>query len=314
MSRSKTTVAPSEHVVQFYDRDEQLVEGVAHFLSGALQRGNAVIVVATDAHRQAFAARLRSAGLDVDGAADSGQYLALDAATTMASFMVDGAPDPGAFDANIGALVRKAQVPGRQLCIFGEMVALLWADGQVPAAVELERLWNRLGDQEPFSLLCAYASDLMGAGSLLAEFDLVCHLHSAIVGGSSDDIRRGVVGGASGNFARAYEAPRAARHFVIDTLGEWGLGHLCDDAALVVTELATNAVLHGQSDFRVVLSATPTSVRISVADNSGASPGCQDFSSGASSGRGLGLVSALSCGWGTAHVGEGKVVWADLAR
>ena len=47
----------------------------------------------------------------------------------------------------------KAEQP---VCVFGEMVWLLWDAGQVNAAIEVETLWNELGHQYPFSLLCAY--------------------------------------------------------------------------------------------------------------------------------------------------------------
>jgi hypothetical protein len=64
-----------------------------------------------------------------------------------------------------------------------------------------------------------------------------------------------------------------------------------------------------------VVAAAPGSLRIAVADDDPATPGSQDFSLSGSSGRGLGLVAALSRQWGTTHVqGGGKVVWAELLR
>ncbi len=141
-----------------------------------------------------------AAGVDISAVRTTGQFVALDAAETMAMFMVDGAPDPDRFDAVVGALVREAQASGRRAFIFGEMVALLWVAGQVTAAMDLERLWNRLGAEEQFSLLCGYSNQLLAGAGLLAEFEEICHLHSAIVGGSPADVRRGAVGAASRMF------------------------------------------------------------------------------------------------------------------
>src|ERR1700720_4026026 len=62
--------------------------------------------------------------------------------------------------------------------------------------------------------------------------------------------------------------PAAARHFAIGTLRRWAADHLADDAALVVTELAANAVVHARSDFTVALSAQGDTLRISVRDAS----------------------------------------------
>src|SRR5260370_27741712 len=74
--------------------------------------------------------------------------------------------------------------------------------------------------------------------------------------------------GATCTFAFSREAPAAARHFAIGTLRRWAADHLADDAALVVTELAANAVVHARSDFTVALSAPGDMLRISVRDAS----------------------------------------------
>src|SRR5262249_20760656 len=68
----------------------------------------------------------------------------------------NGWPDEGRFAAVVGDLVTR--IAGRRLRIrvFGEMVALLWERGQREAAIHLEKLWNALGQQHRFALLCAY--------------------------------------------------------------------------------------------------------------------------------------------------------------
>jgi hypothetical protein len=303
-----------DHLLQLYDDDEQLVDGVAVCLGPPLCHGDVAIVVATRAHGDALATKFELAGVDVAAAKAADRLVVLDAAETMDKFVVDGVPDPELFDLVMGGLVRQAQASGRRLYIFGEMVGLLWAAGQVAAVIELERLWAQLVQESSFFLLCAYSRQLMGGAGSLSQFDKVCQLHSAIVAGPLADMGNAAAGGTSRTFAKATDAPRAARHFVLATLHEWGADQLNDDAALVVTELTTNAVVHARSEFRVVLSATPTSVRISVADTSPTEPGCRDFSLVGSSGRGLGLGAAISSQWGTAHVQGGKVVWAELRR
>ena len=69
-------------------------------------------------------------------------------------------------------------------------------------------------------------------------------------------------------FAFSREAPAAARHFTVATLGACGAGDLAEDAALVVTELAANAIVHAHSAFTVILSAHDDLLRISVRDAS----------------------------------------------
>ncbi len=121
--------------------------------------------------------------------------------------------------------------------------------------------------------------------------------------------------GATCTFAFSREAPAAARHFAIGTLRRWAADHLADDAALVVTELAANAVVHAHSDFTVALSAQGDTLRISVRD---ASPLPSPEVAGSLSPaplHGLGAVDALASRWGVEPLGNaGKIVWVDLRR
>ena len=118
------------------------------------------------------------------------------------------------------------------------MVALLWDDGLVNAAVQLEAMWEELRRRHPFSLFCGYRAD--SVTSDIDAFAEMCRLHGEILHGE-------IVGsrcGTTRTFAFSREAPAAARHFAVATLNAWGAGNLADDAALVVTELAANAIVH----------------------------------------------------------------------
>ncbi|MEA3020267.1 MAG: hypothetical protein QOI47_1791, partial [Actinomycetota bacterium] len=116
------------------------------------------------------------------------------------------------------------------------------------------------------------------------------------------------------SFAGQATAPGKARRLVIDLLQQWQLDDVVDDAALVTTELATNAVTHAECGFTVTLSVEGDMVRISVLDASGALPQERALDSVSSSGRGLHIVDALAVRWGTDVVAEGKLVWAELRR
>ncbi|MGH9105815.1 MAG: MEDS domain-containing protein [Acidimicrobiales bacterium] len=300
------------HVVQFFDQDDDLASGVAAHLEAGLSLDQGAVVIAGRPHRVAVASRLRELGIDTAALKAGGCYQDLDAAETLEAFLVDGWPDAEAFAAVVGGLLRRAGNDGRPLRVFGEMVALLWSAGQVPAAIELESFWNELSRLVPFSLMCAYPSQSVSGVEHLQQFERLCHLHSGVVGPPPGCVRRGSTGGAVSVFAKADDAPRWARHFVQDRLGEWGAEAYAADAALVVTELATNAITHAGTEFRVVLSLAPGSVRISVADGNGTEPGLHEFSSGGNSGRGLGIVSAVAARWGTEPLAAGKAVWAEL--
>lgn len=80
----------AEHFVQFYDTDAFLINSLRDFVRCGLDAGDACVVVATGAHREALEEALRAGGLDVDGPKGRGQLVSLDAAETLSEFMVGG--------------------------------------------------------------------------------------------------------------------------------------------------------------------------------------------------------------------------------
>ncbi len=171
----------AEHFVQFYETDAFLLNSLRDFIGAGLATDDACIVVATEAHREGLDERLLAYGLDVAAARAAGRYVALDAAETLAQFMVNGAPEPGRFTQVIEPLVQQAAQGNRRVRIFGEMVALLWAEGNQESAIGLEELWNQLLKTHPFVLFCAYPMDGFGGERVAAPFGHVCSTHSRVV-------------------------------------------------------------------------------------------------------------------------------------
>ncbi len=306
MTDQLTQTRPCDHVVQFYLSDDEMVETAGRHLADAIGSGSLAIVIATPVHVRAFAAWLAAAGIDVAAAVADGSYVVLDAGETLQRFLVDGRPDARRFDAEIGELVRSAAAGGRRVCAYGEMVALLWGEGKVNAAIQLESLWNELSTRVPFSLFCSYPSVSATGEDQTEELAQVCCMHSAVIG--PDPRQRAIR-----RFVASPEGPRESRHFVLATLDELACEQFATDAALVVTELATNAIEHARSDFTVSVVASNGGVRIEVRDWSLLEPRLRESSPLATSGRGLLLVDALASEWGIVRRGDVKVVWAQLA-
>jgi anti-sigma regulatory factor (Ser/Thr protein kinase) len=106
----------------------------------------------------------------------------------------------------------------------------------------------------------------------------------------------------------------AARHAVEEALRAWGLEGLAWTAALLVTELTANALLHAGTGFTVsLLTVAGGRVRIEVADGSRRTPRTRRFGEDATTGRGMHLVSDLSADWGVQTSMTGKTVWVELA-
>jgi anti-sigma regulatory factor (Ser/Thr protein kinase) len=311
---TRARVEPRDHVVLFYDDDTQLVRTVARYLFDGLTADENVVVVATATHVEAIEATLGRAGIDVVDARSTGQLVMIDAAEAMSRFMVDGWPDQRAFNAEMGELVRRAGGSSGRLRVFGEMVALMWEAGHVSAAVELEALWNELGREAAFSLFCAYRAQSVIGDDHGESFRHLCHCHSAVVGGVPMAAQSGH--GQRAEAARSFRGEAselgAVRQFVVDTLLRWGHDRHLENASIVVSELATNAITHARSDFIVSMSSSHGSFRLSVRDTSTTLPSVRAPLPTTMSGRGLLLIGVLAQRWGTEIVADGKVVWVEF--
>jgi anti-sigma regulatory factor (Ser/Thr protein kinase) len=104
-----------------------------------------------------------------------------------------------------------------------------------------------------------------------------------------------------------------ARRFLRDTLQRWDAAGYTDNAELVLTELVTNAILHAKTDIRVRVDLGPDGLRLEVVDHSPRQPIARHYSTEATTGRGLGLIEALTSRWGVQPGQAGKTVWAELA-
>jgi excisionase family DNA binding protein len=170
-----------EHFVQFYEADDFLLDAVRGFMGTALRAGDSGILVATGAHRQRLEERLQAHGLDLADARASGRYVSLDAAETLSRFMVDEAPDPERFSEVLGGIIARAAEGGRRVRMFGEMVALLWAQGNQVGALRLEELWNDLARTHSFSLFCAYPMDELVGEAHTERLTEICSEHSRLI-------------------------------------------------------------------------------------------------------------------------------------
>jgi anti-sigma regulatory factor (Ser/Thr protein kinase) len=295
-------IRPREHVVQFYDRESELGPAVGAYLTQAVRAGEVSIVIATPEHRTAFERELAAASVALDEVDRDGMIVWLDAAATLARCMSDGRIDRAAFRSAVGSTVRAAGRTGRAIRAYGEMVALLWDAGDVLGAIELEKLWNELAAELEFSLWCAYHGHSLGVHDHADALDEVCHLHTC------------VINEATARFAAGADAPLAARRFISSVMARRPYeGRVqTGDVRLVVSELATNAVIHAGTPFSVSVLCTGSAVRISVRDWSPTPPLLRTGGVTSLSGRGLGLVAALADAWGVEPDSDGKTIWAEL--
>lgn len=139
--------------------------------------------IATPPHRDAILGRMRDATLPVDRALRSGRLTVLDAFEILSAFMREGRPDPTRFRDTPGPVLADARLRSARTTVraFGEMVDLLWSEGNADGALQLEHLWNDLADTHGFSLLCAYSMRNFSRESHALVLQSICAHHAHVI-------------------------------------------------------------------------------------------------------------------------------------
>jgi len=171
---------PHCHEVQFYSDDAVLLDSLVRYVDQGLMAGEGVIVIATREHLRALEEHLRGFTIGMATNRFTDAYITIDAHEGLAKFMVNRWPDDELFLEFVMGLVRRASARGRRVRAFGEMVALLWAQGNTTATVRLEHLWNSVCKRKSLPLFCAYPKTGFNqeASKSLAE---ICAAHSRII-------------------------------------------------------------------------------------------------------------------------------------
>ena len=112
----------------------------------------------------------------------SAKYAPFDAAETLGLFMHAGEPEAFRFNALVGGLIKSAISRGAGVRAFGEMVAILWDEGNRDGAIKLEGLWNDLAEEHDFTLFCAYRQNQFATEADRAAFSSVCQAHCSVIG------------------------------------------------------------------------------------------------------------------------------------
>jgi signal transduction histidine kinase/ActR/RegA family two-component response regulator len=180
MDRPDPSPIAPEHLVQFYDEDAALIDSLVDYVGTGLATDRSCLIVATKDHRDTVEERLRGVGLDLSTAQAAGQYVAVDAADTLARIGLGDGADSRRFAAVVGTLLGRLR-PDRPIRVFGEMVGLLLERGEAEATLRLETLWNELGATRAFELLCAYPLAPLGGCDLAHPIVEICARHSRVI-------------------------------------------------------------------------------------------------------------------------------------
>ena len=177
-------IEPHDHAVRFYDDDAVLLDGLNGLFGSALRDGDSAVVVATSPHRDGLTRRLELQGANLGRAVDQGRFIALDAHETLRHLMRGGDIDAERFSDLLGGTIAQARSAAKgkhsRVVVFGELVAILCAEGKHQTAERLEDLWNKLSRTQQFTLHCAYPMDVFGHAADAESFGRICAAHSSV--------------------------------------------------------------------------------------------------------------------------------------
>lgn len=173
--------AMGRHEAEFYSDERSFLDHLAQFVGVALQAGNAAIVLAAEPHRDGLLGRLQAQGVDIRAAIEQGRYVALDAADALSEFMLHARPDPVRFLKLLRSLIETAtkSQQGRptRVAIFGECAPLLWEQGNPEAAIQTEKLANRLIREYDVDILCGYSLSRLQGRMNPHTYERICAEH-----------------------------------------------------------------------------------------------------------------------------------------
>jgi DNA-binding NarL/FixJ family response regulator len=172
------------HAVQFYPDDAAFLVGFARFIETALNAGDAVIVVATESHRNNLFQTLQAQGLNLGAAIEQGRYIPLDVAETLSTFMANDLPDPVRFQKVAGEVVAVAAKAAKgeyhRVSACGECAPTLWAQGNADAAVQVEHLWDEMAKACNIDILCGYVLNTFQREQESQVYERICAEHSVV--------------------------------------------------------------------------------------------------------------------------------------
>jgi signal transduction histidine kinase len=170
----------ASHFVQFYDDEAFLFETVARFAGAGLEAGERVLLISTPEHVAGVLGQLDPER--VARALREGQISVVDARSLLAALLVDDMPDAARFREALKPLLEApAETSARPLRAFGEMVNVLWRDGNPRAAIRLEELWMEAVREHQLVLLCGYAAANFREPGDALGFSDVCATHSHVL-------------------------------------------------------------------------------------------------------------------------------------
>jgi hypothetical protein len=179
--------------MQLFDSDSSLAETLATFIQEGLAEGDVVLIVTTGERWDLVLNRLASRGVSVVVPIQSRRLTFMDSRDLLRQFMRRAGPSPELFEAVVGRAVRNLAASTNRLRVYGDMVDRLAGTGDYASAHRLEILWNELGSELSFQLLCGYSALHFGSSHRTETLRLICRCHSGVRSSRDDTLSSGLL-------------------------------------------------------------------------------------------------------------------------
>ena len=184
LTRAHRAEIASRHDVTFYSDDQRFLNELAQFVAGALKSGSSAVIAATDSHLTGLLSRLRIQDVNIGAAIEQRRYIAVDAAHTLSTFMVNSMPDRGLFMKTFGNLVHSAAKASKSgnshVSVFGECMHLICTEGNAEAAIRMEEFGSELTRTHDADVLCGYFTGHSHPGMESHIYQRICVAHSSV--------------------------------------------------------------------------------------------------------------------------------------
>ncbi len=176
------------HFAQLYRETQSLVESVSLFIEAGLRRGNGAVVIAPFNQIEQFLVHLRRNGLEPEPYRTYGQLCLINADEILNQYMRDRTFDLEGFKQETRNILESVLRFGRSdTRVYGEMVNILWQQGDTQTAIKLEEHWNDLAQLYPLSIFCGYMVDSHLEESYARPLHEIGRTHSDLIATHEDE-------------------------------------------------------------------------------------------------------------------------------
>lgn len=174
---------PDGHIVQLYQDPDFYGDAIAHFSAEGIDRGESIILVATELNWKNISGRLAAKGFNVEELRRLGQLTLLDANATLPKFLRNNQPDGEVFKGIARATIAKARNGGKfpRVRWWGEMVNVLYMDGNGRGSTRLEELFDEVAHEEQIAIFCSFLMDKYDRNIYDGPLGDVCRTHANLI-------------------------------------------------------------------------------------------------------------------------------------